>query len=332
MGMRFLHGIFRFSPTGYHSFYFVIFSLVFGVCCTLVINKAYAVTAWFAVKDGGVMSGMSGTGVTAVIPNSQLPPSFISILIQGAGVGSNPKPNIGSIVVTGNKSVKTIGGTDTKDAYVKGIGALPAPSFFASLKQAAKPFTGNCQSMLTNSSLEPANLVYKIDTSCFDEAFNPLSGGYKLNGDGVVILYVTGSTLNINKDLKSHSDNERLIIISESEIRIGSSVGYTQGSIVPANYYSSTVPNIQASLISLSSDGVTIKGTSSASTERALIMEGPMYAPLSISFKRELPLIAGYNFPGVYVRYNPFYVAKLIEQLRTSNVSLPSSGVRWIYD
>ena len=329
MGMRFLPDIFRFS---YRS---IVIFLTLSLFVAVFSGTSYALTPWFTVKDGGVLSGTSGTGVSATIPSSsQLPHLFVSVLIQGSGVGSDPKPDVGSIFVTGDKSVKT-GGSDTKDAYIKGIGLLPAPSFFSSLKQIAKPFTGSCPNMLATAVLKPSDLVYTVSKGCLEGAINSLDGGYKLDGDGVVILYVTGTVLNINKDLKSNSNDQRLVIISESEIRVGENVGYTQASIVPASYYDSSAPNVQASLVSLSSDGITIKSTANISTEKALIMEGPMYSNSAVSLKRELPLIpltTGYNYPGVYIKYNPFYVAKLTEQLRSSRVGALGSGVRWLYD
>ena len=330
MGVRSLSDTFRFS------YRLVIIFLALLLFVAVFSGTSYALTPWFTVKDGGVLSGTSGTGVSATIPSSsQLPHLFVSVLIQGSGVGSDPKPDVGSIFVTGDKSVKT-GGSDTKDAYIKGIGLLPAPSFFSSLKQIAKPFTGSCPNMLATAVLKPSDLVYTVSKGCLEGAINSLSGGYKLDGDGVVILYVTGTVLNINKDLKSNSINQRLVIISESEIRVGENVGYSQSSItVPESYYDSSAPNVQASLVSLSSDGITIKSTANISTEKALIMEGPMYSNSAVSLKRELPLIpltTGYNYPGVYIKYNPFYVAKLTEQLRSSGVSTLGSGVRWLYD
>jgi len=331
----------------YHSKYLLRVTLVLGAFSLIPLFSPSEVQAasynWFATYNGGVLSGTSGEGIYNRVPDVSapyaLPSSFKKVLIQGPDAGTEPNPAVGALISSGSQSVE-VGSLATEDAYFKNTDLVLSSLNFDTLYNSIDAeLPGSCSSLFDNGKLDP-NVWYKLSVSCMEQALNGAATfpGYRLQDDGVVVFVVkkeaSAEELNIDDEIISRSDKRRILIVTDADVVVLSDVGNTQASLVSyvGDYYEDTEPNIQAAFITT---GNFIVESESASSDTALILEGPVAAKGKMALNRSVNDVVsgGYNyaFPGVYVKYNPMYVAELsIKNKALSGVS--GSKVTWRYD
>lgn len=310
MVMRFLHATFRFKC--------LLFLFLFGVVSATF--KAQA-AVWFTTYNSGVLSGHSGTGVIydyipSIGSSRSLPAGFEGVAIQGSGVGSAPKANIGALVSSGSQSVR-LGSSTTQDAYVRYTRLIFAGMDFNTLySSVTNTLSSGCSGLLNSGQLEPGTW-YRTSVSCAESALSQTATpGYRLRSDGVLILVVreqsSNTELNINNRVKSRDDGQRIVIITDAPVVISYTVGTPQASLSGYidDYYDEVEPDIQAAFIT--TDSFTI-GSNSSTTDTAVILEGPIVATNNVILSRNISdfsyLGTNYSFPGVYVKYNPLYIS-----------------------
>lgn len=286
------------------TFHFKIFLVISVSSFLFLFPKAFAAD-WFSVYGAGVLSGkVSGIGIqNNSVPSSGLPVGFYSNVIQtGSGVG---RPSFGSLISSVDKDISA-----TQDAYV-----INTANTFSILYDiitsdgthyTSSTLGANCATKLTNGTLLPLGngatyQIYRTSLSCMNTA---LAGGgalqYNLTGNGLAVVYVTGSgTLNLQKTLKSSSSSERLLIITQAGISVASYVGDA-----PAALTIDSSANMQAAIISTAGSYTVV---SSGAGDPVLISEGPIVANGDVNVGKNL---SG-NYPGVFVKQNPLYVVEL---------------------
>lgn len=334
MAIGFLHGTSVFTSCGR----FKIIVLTSITLALLLIGTKYAyAAAWFTTYGAGVLSGsLNVVSIKSTQPIFAPAEMFKSTLIQPGVVSPVTVPpddtldfSYGGIIASGDYEVFKSGGiTDTIDAYAKGLGALgdSLPDYQRFVDVAVDvPGSCTCANILKSCNLSP--VVYKAALNCINQALDALSStNYNINSSGLVVLVQNdnpaGDFLKVNNKITSSAPDKRLALIMRNKIIIDSSVGTLAAS--QAGLISQDA-DIQAMLITTSTDDPSIE-VQSGST-KSLKIEGPIISKGRISFKRD----AGVAWPGVFVQYNPFYIAELAKLDASLNIFGPSS-VRWSYE
>lgn len=178
----------------------------------------------------------------------------------------------------------------------------------------AVEINSNCSNIF-NSNLS-AGSTYEADIDCVLQAVTSLNGSdYKVSGQGIAVLYVTGDTsknLLFDKNFRSQNQN-RIVFVSKRNINIGEDVG--SSTIVENNLD----PHIQASLISKGSITVLSNG-SGDNNDLSVVMEGPLVTkegPFSVNRNRGV----NNSYPTVVVKLNSDYVDK-VEDTNLSKVDI----------
>ncbi len=308
METGFLPGIFRFNRLGLFSFFIFVIS-AFGLGTT---GEAYAIE-WFSVYGSGVLSG--GDITNNGIPN--IPPTgFNKDVVQHPG--SENITTYGSLISSGGQ---TTNGDD--DAYVKNLVLTPKALSIDSLLLGATNIT-DC-STIFNNRLNP-NILYKISgpytASCLSQSFiADTDRTYGLESDGLVIIAVDfTSGLNLRKTLKSTSSNQRILLLTNSTTSIVSNVG------TPVGVATFDTQN-QYDLAMITTSTFTVQDSATLTS----ILEGPLISGGAVTLGRNY---AAATYPGVFVKYNPFYVAELSKK-GTAGLAIKGlleSKTTWRYD
>lgn len=305
---------------GWHLFLFLKVLLVFVFC-----RKAYAVE-WYATFDSGVLSGnvIKNNGIP-----SNVPFGFSRSVIQFGRVGFPAQR--GTLISVDNQILNT-----SSDSFVKftnlGFPQPLFPSLILDDDLVAYNTSGNrCRRMLTAGLLD-TNFAYKLTGSgafsCLSQAFNelPSSGIYNVSGDGLAILFVEGSSnnLNISKPLLPASDRKRLLLIYNSSLSISPSVGINASN---ANFNSPA--QIKAGFYLFGKENS--YSLADSVDEKALIFEGVLVGTDSLFVSRNF---VNSTFPGGYYKFDPFYVSELSKKGLSGLVinGLLESKITWKYE
>lgn len=288
--------------------------IISGSCAT--INVSGDTTAhlgfelsskgWFHVSEGDVYGGCDDCidSVSIGIPDATQG-GFENYLIESPGT------------VFGNSdlSVKNSTGADRyisdgNEYFSKNMQSNFWPKTFSfNAPSSAETISGgNCSNILNSGNLV-AGESYSLSRSCMQSAIDNLNANYRINGDGVVVLYVEGDGVDLLLDKNFRSQNQntrRLVIVTTASIEIDDSIG-------DASPTPSTRPNIEASIVTEGSVTFLSNGTNNDTT---VILEGPLVTKNgSISFNRDRGLENG--FPAEYIRYNPIYLTAFDEETNT---------------
>lgn len=324
MATGFLPGIFLFDHhrislkalrSGFICMFFATTAmLAFGDGGVGVVRRAYAVE-WYTVYDSGVLSGGS---ITNVIPDPP-PTGFNKDVVQHPG--SENITTYGSLISSGGQ---TTNGDD--DAYVKSTNTVIFPfNVQETLNNPGLILVTACGNLLDGTqTLDTAN-IYKTSYGCFNGAMNSASV-YNLTADGLAVIVVDGSvgsgTINI-KATKAISPNKRVLVVTDAKIEIDD----TAGSLASSLLFDS-IENIQMGIVSTATGGSSF--VVEENTSNAVIIEGPVVSGGDMTLGRNLTV----GYPGVYMRYKPFYVAELSKK-GTAGLAIKGlleSKTTWRYD
>jgi hypothetical protein len=336
MGIGFLHGTSVFKSIR------VVVSFLFLVLAAACSSSRVYAAPWFSTYGAGVLSGsLSTDSIKGIQPDFDPADMFKSTLVQPGTVSptliypdNNYDFSYGAILTSGDHEVfKSDGTTHTIDAYATGIGAIGSffPLYQRLLDIAADVSSvcpGACNKILTTCNIPPG--IYKASINCINNALDSLSGlTYNISSNGLVVLIEdpgAAAVLQIKNELKSSNPSKRIAVITANPIRIQTIVG--NSNVTTQAGYLLQEADIQAMLIS------TFAGTPSIEVEppgpNRLKLEGPIIAKGGVSFRRDAD-VGVIKWPGVLVRFNPFYTAELAKLDKSLSI-FGSSFVRWSYE
>ncbi len=291
--------------------------VVSGSCASVNINESpetahlgYTLHSkgWFASVGGDVYGGNAGTSVSQGIPSAaDILGGFKQYLIQG----------LGTLFGNGDLSVKDPDGNSrySEDGnrnvrFTQYTDNWPIQYDFTPPQSADE--ISDCESFLKNSKLDPSK-SYKVSSSCVQDGIDSLGGGeYKLGGDGVVVVYVTGSdeiTFGVgNKEFRSKSDAQRILFVVEGSVAVSKDLGAATISL-------SDRPQIESAFVS--SGNVSFESAGDVDgdlipDDLSVVVEGPIISKTGIDFNRDRGINNGY--PSSVVKYSTIYIDKLREQ------------------
>ncbi len=254
------------------------------------------IPSWYQSVGGDVY----GNGVNSSVSTAP-PVGFKGFLATKSGSNGNvfSKGNIdagGDLRISESKVyVKNIEANGISGLWPQG-GFTPPSSAVA---------VSNCSGMFTDSGvLDPAR-AYKADSTCIQTGLNTLgSAKYKLSGNGVAVIYVTGNTpIKFSNSFNSSSANKKIIIVSNPKIIIGG----TLGSISPDK----TKPDIEAVLISNTEIYFeSLADLNNSVYDKSIVIEGSVISPV-VTFLRNTGTS---NYPAEVFVYNSYYLTQLLQQ------------------
>ncbi|MBI2414469.1 hypothetical protein HYV31_01305 [candidate division WWE3 bacterium] len=269
---------------------------------------------WFQVIGGDVFAGCSNCidSISLGLPvSSAVLGGFSGTLINGtaalfANSDVSVKDSTGATKITTDSNNKYYSkNMDEGDFWPENFTFTPPSS--------ATELNSNCNTIFSNGKLNP-DKIYKSSYQCTQNAIAELgASNYKLDKDGVVVIYVTGGGEIVFTDkFVSESSNKRIVFISEGSVYIDDSIG-------DAAPTTATSPHIQASVLAKESITFLHKATPDDTT---VIVEGPLVAKDgSIDFDRDRGVSNGY--PATVVKYNPIY-------LNAFNSGIGEVSISWV--
>ncbi len=247
---------------------------------------------WFTSIAGDVYGGCTecADAISLGLPINPLG-GFANYLID----------SVGSVFSRSDMSVKDADGNDHYSANNEYNAEFVSSNFWPKTMQFSssahsQSITGSVCENIFNGVLD-AGKSYGLTRECLQKGIDNLSGDYEVDGDGFAVLFVEadGTSIDIDKEIKSQNDN-RILIVSEEVIDITSEIGYDSPT-------SSSSPNIELGLISEQS----INFNSGGDNDTTIIVEGPIVTKNGvINFNRDRGLSNAY--PAEVVVYNPLYL------------------------
>ncbi len=266
---------------------------------TLHLGYNLASVGWFHVMDGDVFGGCiednCAYSISLGVP-ATTEGSFESSLLSGEGlvVGNSDlsvKNPDGSNAFTSESNDYYATNVDGSTSYWPESFNFNAPSFADDVSSCNNMFDGGLE----------AGKVYKVSRSCAQDGIDDLGGSnYRINGNGVAVVYVEsdGTSLTFDDNFRSNNQNQRRVVfITESAVEFAKEIGDDS----PTN---STRPHIEASIIA--KDDITFLSETNG-TDKTIIVEGPLVTKDgSIKFERDRGTNNGY--PAEVIKYNPLYI------------------------
>lgn len=265
------------------------------------LHLGYNLTSigWFHVFDGDVFGGCTDDNcaysISLGVPETTSS-NFEPSLIEGRGL----------VVGNSDLSVKSSTGenaftSESNDFFASNVdgGGNYWPDSFNFSPPADASTVSSCSDMFEGGL--DAGKVYKATRNCVQSGIDNLSGDYRINGNGVAVLYVEsdGTSLTFEDNFRSNNQNQRRIMfVTESAVEISSDVGEDSPD-------GDTRPHIEASIIA--EDDITFLASATSGTDTTVIVEGPMVTKNgAIVFNRDRGINNGY--PAEIIKYNPIYL------------------------
>jgi len=181
----------------------------------------------------------------------------------------------------------------------------------------ATEISSDCDEIFTSGNLNP-DTTYKADASCVNTGISNVSGGnYQLSDDGVITLYVTGSSdLRFDNEFVSTNADRRVVFITGEDVDVK-----IDSSLNSGNPTFASTPEIEAAfVINKSMEFERKAGDPDPETnpDTSVVIEGPIITK-SVLFERNRGLTNSY--PSEVIKYNSYYLYKLTSQERGSNDS-----------
>ena len=163
-----------------------------------------------------------------------------------------------------------------------------------------------------------AGSVYKMSVT----TFNSLATGasYTVSGNGVAILYITGSTpdVTIGKNLQTSSTNGRVLIISKPPVKVAKGFGTASPTIT-------TNPNVMAGIIAYGN--ITVENDTAA-YDNPIILSTPFVSKGSIVLNRDLGSL-NLTYPAqIIVNNYSKYLYDITNLERSKKDSMNYTGLR----
>ncbi len=166
-----------------------------------------------------------------------------------------------------------------------------APADATSISSCGNMFSGNLD----------AGKVYKASRACVQSGIDGLSGDYRINGNGVAVIYVEsdGTSLVFDSNFRSNNQNQRrLMFVSEAPVEFTSDIGEDAPT-------ANTRAHVEASIIS--KDDTTFLAKATSGTDTTVIVEGPLATKEgAIVFNRDRG--TSNTYPAEIIKYNPLYL------------------------
>jgi len=181
----------------------------------------------------------------------------------------------------------------------------------------ATEISSDCDEIFTSGNLNP-DTTYKADASCVNTGISNVSGGnYQLSDDGVVTLYVTGSSdLRFDNEFVSTNADRRVVFITGEDVDVK-----IDGTLNSGNPTFISTPEIEAAFVinkSLEFERKAGDPDPETNPDISVVVEGPIITK-SVLFERNRGLTNSY--PSEVIKYNSYYLYKLTSQERGSNDS-----------
>lgn len=254
-------------------------------------------SGWFQTLLGDVYSGCStclnGVGILQGIPatDTNTPPAYettpylidnsASIASSSFGLGiaikdilvKDPTPPNGITKISSgasgyiNYNVANYTTYNPKFSFPRSISFSTPPTSAIDVTTTSSP---SCSNFLTTAT---TGNVYKMAVSCFDTMISASPVTYNFSGSGTVVLYITDSSIIINKKVTNVTGtNDRLVLV------VNGGVTFTSGFGEPLATTTMTTPgHIDATIVA--KDGITYQCAGAPScngTDTTLIIDGSL--------------------------------------------------------